>query len=57
MSIFYFSWGRKGSNSFYIPLVRPSSLGGNEVTQKLDRIPSKLTFVDSYSELCLSVGL
>ena len=40
-----------------ILFVRPNSLRGNEVTQKLHRIPSKLTFVDSYFEVCLSEGL
>ena len=57
MSIIHFCWGQEGSNSFYISLVRPNSLGGNEVTQKLDRIASKLTFVDLYSEVRLSEGL
>ena len=53
---FYFCWGQEGSNRYYILRVRPNPLGGNEVV-KLDRIPSKLTFVDWYFEVCLSDDL
>ena len=46
-----------GSASFYILPVRSSSIGGSEVAQKLDRILSKLAFVDSYLEVCHFEGL
>ena len=51
MNVFYFGWYWEGSNSFYIPFARPNPLRGNEVAEKFIRIPSKLTFVDSYFEV------
>ena len=57
MNVFYFGWYWEGSNSFYIPFARPNPLRGNEVAEKFIRIPSKLTFVDSYFEVWLSEGL
>ena len=56
-NVFYFGLGREESNSFYINFVRSSSIAGSELVQKLHRSPSKLTFVYSYLEMCLSDGL
>ena len=48
--------GKEVTASIY-HFVRSNSLRDNEVAQKLDRLSSKLTFVHSYFQVCLSKGV